>query len=136
MPKTKFEEVKDQSQFKFWGILISRFLWRYSHSVVAAKFDSSDAYTTQVMNKFEVDGGYMDHRQFNNAKHLKTERKVRKIVINSIVNKPNITSPQILNKATHKGYDVSERTIRNLRAELGFAKIKPNALPQLSENTR
>lgn len=132
--KRKFEDFQDDSQFRFWGIVISRFVWGYSRSEVAQKFSCSEPYVTKVMKKFEEDEGYKDHRKDNKAEHLLTTQPVEKIVVSLIKKKPNITSPQILEKIEDKGHEISERSVRNIRTELGFTKIRTSLLPNLSED--
>ena len=83
------------------------------------------------MKKFEADEGYKDHRKDNKSEHLLTTQPVEKIVV-SLIKKPNITSPQILGKIEDKGHEISERTVRKIRTELGFTKIKTSLLPNLS----
>jgi transposase len=133
MPKRKLEDFKDDSQFRFWGIVISRFVWNYSRPEVAKAFSCSETYITKVMNKFEEDGGYIDHRQFNRAEHLKTKPEVKKVVMKTLKKKPNSSSPQIQEAIIKKGYDVCDRTVRNLRKELGYVPAKCSLLPNLSE---
>ena len=53
MTKRKLDDFKNDSEFRFWGIVISRFVWDYSRAEVAAKFGCTEPYVTQVMNKFE-----------------------------------------------------------------------------------
>ena len=135
MSKGKLEDFLDDSQFKYWGIVISRFVWNYSRSVVAETFGCSETYVTKVMNKFERDGGYVDHRQFNRGGHQKITDELKEAVTNAIIEIPNITSPQIHEKMVEEGHEVHERTIRKIRSLAGFSQIKPSLLPQLSENT-
>jgi len=86
------------------------------------------------MKKFEEDEGYKDHRKDNKAEHLLTTQPIEKIVVSLIKKKPNITSPQILEKIEDKGHEISERSVRKIRTELGFTKIKTSLLPNLSED--
>ena len=136
MLKRKFQDFAKDSDFKFWGIVISRFVWGYSRAAVADKFECSESYVTQVMKKFEADGGHIDHRQYNSGSHFKVARSVKKILVNCITKKPNITSPQLVDQIANKGYHIADRTVRNIRQELGFEKIKPNALPALTNDTQ
>ena len=53
MPKRKLEDFKDDSQFRFWGIVISQFVWNMSRSTVLGKFGCTEAYVTKVVNKFD-----------------------------------------------------------------------------------
>jgi transposase len=133
MPKRKLEDFKDDTQFRFWGIVISRFVWQKSRSEVATAFFCSEQYVTKVMNKFEEDGGYIDHRQFNRAEHLKTKLSVEKAIVKTLKKKPNSSSTQLQETVAKKGYDVSDRCIRNIRKELGYTKIATSLLPNLSE---
>jgi transposase len=135
MSKRKFEDFKDDSQFKFWGIVISRFVWNYSRSQVAKTFACTEPYVTQVMNKFEDDGGYIDHRQFNRGSNLKLKLSVQKTIVRNIKKKPNSSSTQLVKKVSDRGHDeISDRYIRNLRNDLGFNAIKSSLLPNLSED--
>ena len=53
MSKRKLEDFKDDSsQFKFYGIINSRFIWNSSYSEVAKLFFRN--YITKAMNKFEM----------------------------------------------------------------------------------
>ena len=135
MPKRKLEDFSDDSQFRFWGIVISRFVWGYSRSVVAAKFGCKEPYITKVMNKFESDGGCVDHRQFNQGGHRKVTEEFKETLAEAILKTPNISSPQLHDEMLEEGYDIHERTIRKVRKLIGFSQIKPSLLPQLSEST-
>jgi len=135
MAKRKLEDFKDDSQFRFWGIVISRFVWNYNRSEVAQTFGCSEPYVTQVMNKFEADGGYIDHRQFNRGQTMKSKDSIEKVIVRNIKKKPNCTSTQLQEKVNEKGYDnISDRYIREVRIELGFSAIKSSLLPNLSDN--
>lgn len=58
--KRTLDEMTPNSEFKFWGIVISRFVWEKPRSEVAEKFSCSESYVTQVLNKFHDDGGYIE----------------------------------------------------------------------------
>ena len=49
MSKRKLEEFKDNSEFRYWGIVISRFVWQKTRSEVATTFSCSEPYVTKVM---------------------------------------------------------------------------------------
>ena len=112
MSKSKFEDFLDDSQFKYWSIVISRFVWNCSRSVVAGTFGCPETYVTKVMNKFERDGRYVDHRQFNGGGHQKVTDELKEAVTNAIIEMLNITSPQIHEKMVEEVHEVHERTIR------------------------
>ena len=134
MAKRKLEDFKDDSQFRFWGIVISRFVWNYSRSEVAKTFLCSEPYVTKDMNKFEEDGGYIDHRQFNRGQLVKEKVEIEKIMVRNIKKKPNISSVQIQEKVEEKvNINIGDRYIRNLRDELGYSSVKSSLLPNLSE---
>ena len=52
----------------------------------------SELYVTKVLNKFEQDGGYIDHRQFNRRQYVKEKVEIEKVVKRNIKKKPNISS--------------------------------------------
>jgi len=134
MTKRKLEDFKDDSQFRFWGIVISRFVWNKSRSEVAKAFSCSETYVTKVMSKFDDDGGYIDHRQFNKGQHVKEKVEIEKVVIRNIKKKPNISSVQIQEKVEEKvNINIGDRYIRNLREELGYCPVKTSLLPNLSD---
>lgn len=135
MPKRKFEDLVDGSEFKFWGIVISRLAWGYTRSEVATKFSCSEAYVTQVVNKFEEDEGYVDKRQYNGP-DKKFKEEVKKTIVNEYKRKPTSTSNSIKEKCAESGIDVSDRTIRRIRCEIGFVPIKPSVLPMLDQDNK
>jgi len=103
MSKRKLDEFKDGSEFKFWGMVISRFIWGYSRSIVSKKFDCSETYVTKVMKKVEEDGGYIDYRQFNKPQFTKLKPEAEKILVKTIKKKPNSSAIQLQDKLVDKG---------------------------------
>lgn len=134
--KRKLDEFKNDSEFRFWGIVISRFVWDYTRSEVSGKFGCSEQYVTKVMKKFDEDGGYMDHRQFNGGHNKKAVTPVKTALVETIREEPSITSAQISIKLTEEGFDIPSRTVRKVRSDIGFTKIKPQTLPLLSEDNK
>ncbi len=132
----KLEDFKDDSEFRFWGIVISRFVWNYPRSEVSKVFDCSDAYVTKVMKKFNEDGGYLDRRQSNGGHNKKALTPMKVNLIETITEKPSITSNQITAKLTEGGFDIPSRTVRKIRHDIGFSKIKPYAFPLLCEDNK
>jgi len=110
-------------------------VWNYSRSEVAKAFFCSEPYVTKVMNKFEQDGGHIDHRQFNRGQYVKEKAEIEKVVKRNIKKKPNISSMQIQEKVEEKiNVNIGDRYIRNLRDELGYSSVKSSLLPNLSDN--
>lgn len=130
--KRKAESNSSDTQFKFWGIVISRWVWNFPRSTVAEKFGCTESYVTQVMNKFNNDEGYIDHRQFNGGQNKKVKESLQKLIVKEYRENPSSTSIKITTKCSDLGYDVADRTIRKVRLDIGLVAIKPTVLPILS----
>ncbi len=63
--RTIIKEFKSDSEFKFWVIVISWFVWGYSLATVAIRFNCSEAFVIKVRQKFDEDGGYVDNHWYN-----------------------------------------------------------------------
>jgi len=61
------------------------------------------------------------------------EPQVEKIIVRKMKKKPNKSSTQLQDDLAQKGYDVTDRTIRRIRIDLGYNKVKSSLLPNLSE---
>ena len=93
--KRKLEDMTPNPEFKFWSIVISRLVRDKSGSEVAAKFSCSESYVTQVMKKFENDGGYLDNRQFNGGHNKKAKETVEDQIVTEYSRQPGSTSTSI-----------------------------------------
>ena len=137
MVTRKYSEIQlvDEAEFRYWGIVISKYVWEKSNKDTAEKFQCSRSYVTQVMNKFMEDGGHVDHRKFNGGLNKKLKESVEKRIITCTTEHPNISSPQIVDQLQEHS-DIREREVRDIRKKLGFTQLKGTALPILSEDTQ
>ena len=115
--KRKLDDFKEDSEFRFWGIVISRFVYNHSRAEVGETFSCSETYVTKVMHKFEKDGGYHDNRQYNRGEHLKTKESVKKVVVKAIKN--NLTSPHL--KFRIRLLSKAMRSLRELSGRSGWS---------------
>jgi len=131
--KRKLEDFISNSEFKFWGIVISKLVYNHTRSFIAKRFDCSEAYVTQTTQKFEQDGGYYDQRLNNGGHNKKIKESVKEEIKRVYKKNPSSTSNQVVQKCDAIGIFLSDRTIRRARSEIGLVPVKATLLPSLSQ---